>query len=115
MARRTVQQLEDHPNLSEVLEVLAHLAHIGEQDLLVLAESWTNNGMIAAGRDRALSPDSPLVLEVLAAFEAGAGLFQDDLVGQAAYVTVDPATTTTALKAVRDAIAGAYARHVLSK
>jgi hypothetical protein len=115
MARRTVQQLEDHPNLAEVLEVLAHLAHIGDQDLLVLAESWTNNGMIAAARDRALSPDSPLVLEVLAAFEAVAELFQDDLVGEAAYVTVDPATTTTALKAVRDAIAAAYGRPVLSK
>src|SRR3954451_11734563 len=115
MARRTVQQLEDHPNLSEVLEVLAHLAHIGDQDLLVLAESWTNSSMIAAARDRALSPDSPLVLEVLAAFEAVAELFQEDLAGEAAYVTVDPAITTTALKAVRDAIAAAYARPVLSR
>src|SRR3954462_7471213 len=115
MARRTVQQLEDHPNLSEVLEVLAHLAHIGDEDLVVLADSWTNNGMIAAARDRALSPDSPLVLEVLAAFEAVAELFQEDLVGEAAYVTVDPVVTATALKAVRDAIAGAYAKPVLSK
>jgi hypothetical protein len=115
MARRTVQQLEEHPNLSEVLGVLAQLAHIGDRDLTVLAEAWTNNGMIAAARDRALHPDSPLVLEVLAAFEAVAELFEDDLAGEAAYVTVDPSVTVTALKAVRDAIAGAYARPVLNK
>ena len=115
MARRTVQELEDHPNLSEIVEVLAHLAHVGDRDLTVLAEHWTNNGMIAAARDRALGPDSPLVLEVLAAFEAVAELFSDDLAGEAAYVTVDPSVTITALKAVRDAIAGAYARPVLTK
>jgi hypothetical protein len=115
MARRTVQQLEDHPNLTEILGVLAQLAHIGDQDLTVLAEAWTNNSMIAAARDRALAPDSPLVLEVLAAFEAVAELFSEDLAGEAAYVTVDPSVTVTALKAVRDAIAGAYAKPVLSK
>jgi len=115
MPRRTVQHLEEHPNLSEILGVLAHLAHIGDQDLTVLAEAWTNNSSIAAARDRALHPDSPLVLEVLAAFEAVAELFSDDLAGEAAYVTVDPSVTVTALKAVRDAIAGAYAKPVLSK
>jgi hypothetical protein len=115
MARRTVHTLEEHPNLSEVVEVLANLAHIGDRDLTVMAEAWSNNGMIAAARDRALDPESPLVLEVLAAFEAVAELFSDDLAGEAAYVTVDPTVTVTALKAVRDAIAGAYARPVLSK
>jgi hypothetical protein len=115
MPRRTVQHLEEHPNLPEILGVLAQLAHIGDQDLTELAEAWTNNGMIAAARDRALAPDSPLVLEVLAAFEAVAELFSDDLAGEAAYVTVDPSVTITALKAVRDAIAGAYARPALSK
>jgi hypothetical protein len=115
MARRTVLTLEEHPNLTEIVEVLAHLAHVGDRDLTVLAEAWTNNGMIAAARDRALAPESPLVLEVLAAFEAVAELFSEDLAGEAAYVTVDPGVTVTALKAVRDAIAGAYARPVLSK
>ena len=115
MARRTVQQLEEHPNLSEILGVLAHLAHIGDDDLTVLAEAWTNNSTIAAARDRALHPDSPLVLEVLAAFEAVAELFSEDLAGEAAYVTIDPTVTVTALKAVRDAIAAAYARPVLAK
>ncbi|MFN2539038.1 MAG: hypothetical protein ABR549_12955 [Mycobacteriales bacterium] len=115
MARRTVQELEQHPNLTEIVEVLAHLAHVGDRDLTILAETWTNNGMIAVARDRALAPDSPLVLEVLAAFEAVAELFEEDLAGEAAYVTVDPSVTVTALKAVRDAIAAVYARPVLSK
>jgi len=115
MARRPVHSLEEHPNLSEIVEVLAHLAHVEDSDLTTMAEAWANNGMIAAARDRALAPDSPLVLEVLASFEAVAELFYDDITGEAAYVTVDPQVAVTALKAVRDAIAGAYARPVLSK
>ena len=114
MPKRPILTLEDHPNLREVLSVLAQLAHIGDADLPVLAARWTNKATVAAARDRALSPDSPLVLEVLAAFEAVAHLFEDDLAG-ADYVTVDPSVTTTALKAVRDAIAGAYAQPVLSR
>jgi hypothetical protein len=115
MARRTVDRLEDHPNLGDILGVLAQLAHVADRDLPLLADAWTNNSAVAAARDRALSPDSPLVLEVLAAFEAVAALFEDDLRGEAAYLTVDPTITSTALKAVRDAIAGSYARPVLSR
>jgi hypothetical protein len=116
MARKdTVDRLEDHPNLPEILGVLAQLAHVADSDLPLLAGAWTNSATVAQARDRALSPDSPLVLEVLAAFEAVAALFEDDLRGEAAYVTVDPAVTTTALKAVRDAIAASYARPILSR
>ena len=112
MTRRTtaIARLEEHPNLAEVLGVLAQLAHVGDADLPRLAEAWTNNSAVAEARDKALSPDSPLVLEALAAFEALTSLFEDDLAGEAAYVTVDPAVTSTALKAIRDAIAGAYAQ-----
>ncbi len=116
MPRRTfVTTLEEHPNLEEVLGVLAQLAHIADRDLPALAEAWSNNVSVAEARDRALSPDSPLVLEALAAFEALGSLFEDDLAGEAAYVAVDPSVTSTALKAVRDAIAGAYARPALSR
>jgi hypothetical protein len=116
MPRRTfIRALEEHPNLEEVLSVLAQLAHVTDGDLPQLADAWSNNAEVAGARDRALSPDSPLVLEVLAAFEALGSLFEDDLVGEAAYVTVDPAVTSTALKAVRDAIAGAYAQPALTK
>ncbi len=108
-----IARLADHPNLDEILGVLAQLAHIRDDDVPRLAGAWANNPVVAAARDRALSPDSPLVLEVLAAFEAVAAVFEDDLRGEAAYVTVNPAITTTALKAVRDAIAGSYARPVL--
>jgi hypothetical protein len=54
------------------------------------------------------------VLEVLACFEAVVALFDDDLRGEADYVEVPVPMTITALKAVRDAIAAAYARPVLS-
>jgi hypothetical protein len=117
MARRAVvvERLEDHPNLSEVLGVLAQLAHIGDDDLPRLAAAWTNTVSVAAARDAALSPDSPLVCEVLAAFDALAALFADDLAGEASYLVVEPAVVSTALKAVRDAIAGAYARPILNR
>jgi hypothetical protein len=114
--RRTViTSLEDHPNLPEILGVLAQLPHIADADLPVLAESWHNTVTVADARAHALLPDSPLVLEVLACFEAVVALFDDDLTGEADYVTVPTATTHTALKAVRDAIAAAYARPLLSR
>jgi hypothetical protein len=110
-----VQRLEEHPNLTAILGVLAQLAHIGDDDLPRLAEGWVNTPSIAQARDRALAPDSPLVVEVLAAFDAVSALFVDDLVGEASYVTVDPRVTSMALKTVRDAIAAVYARPVLSR
>lgn len=117
MARRTacITSLEEHPNLSEILGVLAQLAHVSDRELPRLAAAWTNTVAVAEARDRALSPDSPLVCEVLAAFEAVSALFEDDLRGEAPYLTVDPQIAVRALKAVRDAIAATYARPVLSR
>jgi hypothetical protein len=117
MTRRTstISVLEDHPNLSEILGILAQLAHIRDDELPALATAWNNTVALAEARDRALSPDSPLVLEVLSAFEALGALFDDDIRGEAAYVTVASDVTTTALKAVRDAIAAAYAKPILPR
>jgi hypothetical protein len=118
MARRaggTIGLLEEHPNLPEILGVLAQLAHIRDDELPHLASAWCNTIGVAEARDRALSPDSPLVLEALAAFEAVSALFDDDLRGEAGYITVGCDVTTTALKAVRDAIAASYAKPCLSR
>ena len=116
MARSvTVARLEEHPNLSQVLGVLAQLAHIRDEQLVELADSWVNSPALAAARDRALRPDCPLVVEVLAAFDALSALFADDLVGEADYLVIDASVTVRALKAVRDAIAAVYARPVLSR
>ena len=117
MARRTamVERLEDHPNLVEVLGVLAQLAHIADDDLPRLADSWTNTVAVASARDRALSPESPLVCEVLAAFDALSALFADDLAGEASYLVVEAGVVSTALKAVRDALAAVYARPILTR
>lgn len=110
-----VRRLEDHPNLPEVLGVLAQLTHIGDAHLTALADAWVNSPALSQARDRALGPESPLVLDVLGAFDALSELFADDLRGEAEYVVVDCAVTVRALKAVRDALAGAYARPTLSK
>jgi hypothetical protein len=110
-----VQRLEEHPNLTAILGVLAQLAHVSDDDLPRLAEAWVNSPAIAQARDRALAPDSPLVVEVLAAFDAVSSLFAEDLLGEASYVTIDPRVTMMALKTVRDAIAAVYARPVLSR
>jgi hypothetical protein len=117
MSRRgtSISMLEEHPNLTEILGVLAQLAHIRDADLPRLADAWNNTVAVAEARDRALSPDSPLVLEALSAFEAVGALFDDDIRGEAAYVTVASDVTTTALKAVRDAIAASYAKPILSR
>lgn len=116
MARRriaTIETLDTHPNLPEILGVLAQLPHISDRDLTRLAAAWHNTVALAEARARALDPDCPLVLEVLAAFEAVQALFDDD---EDQYDgSADKQTVTVALKAIRDAIAAAYARPVLSR
>ncbi|MDQ1725052.1 MAG: hypothetical protein QOG52_2080 [Frankiaceae bacterium] len=113
--RAVITSLEDHPNLPEILGVLAQLPHIADHDLPQLADAWHNTVAVADARAHALLPDSPLVLEVLACFEAVVALFDDDLTGDADYITVPTDVTNTALKAVRDAIAAAYARPLLTR
>jgi hypothetical protein len=113
--RATIDTLEQHPNIDEILGVLSTLPYVGDAEIPRLAAGWKNSAHLATARSRALSPDSPLVVEVLACFEAVIALFDDDLAGEADYVTVDPAVTTTALKAVRDAIAAAYAKPLLTR
>jgi hypothetical protein len=118
MARRRIAaivSLDEHPNLPEILGVLAQLAHISDTDLSRLGKAWHNTVFLAEARARALDPETPLVLEVLAAFEAVQSLFADDVSGEPDYVSVEPETATLALKAIRDAIAAAYARPVLSR
>lgn len=113
--RPAVTRLEEHPNLPEILGILGQLAHIPDSDLPRLAAGWCNSPSLAAARDKALAPDSPLVIEVLAAFDALGALFADDVLGEASYLTVAPGVTVRALKGVRDAIAAAYARPTLSR
>lgn len=118
MARRrtaVVESLDEHPNLPEILGVLAQLPHITDSDLARLAGAWHNTVGLAEARARALDPDCPLILEVLAAFEAVQSLFADDVDGELDYLEVDSEVVTVALKAIRDAIAAAYARPVLSR
>lgn len=113
--RRQIRSLDEHPNLDEVLGVLALLPALDDAALHALALRWENTVLVADARAKALTPDSPLILEVLSAFDAVSALYADDLHGQAEYVTLDPATTSLGLKAVRDAVAAAYARPVLSR
>src|SRR3954467_14535776 len=118
MARKRttdIVSLDDHPNLPEILGVLAQLPHVTDSDLPRLAKAWHNTVFLAEARGRALSPDSPLVLEVLAAFEAVQALFADDLSGEEDFLSVEPEIASVALKAIRDAIAASYARPVLSR
>ncbi|MGF7239399.1 MAG: hypothetical protein ACQSGP_31245 [Frankia sp.] len=113
--RYGIARLEEHPNLRGILAVLARLAHITDDEVVALARTWRNTPHIAAARDKALSPDSPLIIEVLAAFDALSALYADDLDGTVEYVTVPSEVTTVALKAIRDAIAAAYARPALTR
>ncbi len=111
----TIDRLEEHPNLPAILGVLAQLPHISDADLPKLAAAWRNTASVAEARRRALTPDSPLVIEVLAAFDAISALFADDIAGDSDYIKIDPTVTIVALKAVRDAVAATYARPTLSR
>jgi hypothetical protein len=118
MARRRIApivSLDDHPNLPEIMGVLAQLAHVTDGDLERIADGWNNTVFLAEARARALEPDSPLVLEVLSAFDAVEALFADDLSGDHDYVEVEPEIASVGLKGIRDAIAAAYARPILTR
>ena len=110
----TISNTETHPYCAEILGVLAQIVHLDDDGLRRLALAWRDTPDVARARDKALQPDTPLILEVLAAFDSVAGLFAEDLAGTAPYITLPAPTTALALKAVRDAVAAAYARPVLS-
>ncbi|HEU0132659.1 MAG TPA: hypothetical protein VFQ85_16870 [Mycobacteriales bacterium] len=110
----TITSTETHPHCAEILGVLAQIVHLDDEGLRRLALAWQDTADVSRARDKALQPDTPLILEVLSAFDSLAGLFADDLAGTAAYITLPAPTTALALKAVRDAIAAAYARPVLT-
>lgn len=112
MARRWIERLDEHPNLAEITAIVGRLPHVADDDLPRLADAWVNTHPVAAARDNALRPDSPLVCEVLAVFDAVQDLWADDLVGR---TPLNQAMVTTALKAIRDAVAGAYARPSISR
>jgi hypothetical protein len=115
--RRTatdIAALDAHPNASEIRGILSRLPCIADDDLSALAAAWHNTTQLAEARRRALEPDSPLVIEVLECFETAQALFVEELYGDADYLCVDADIASTALKAIRDAIAAAYARPILT-
>ena len=87
-------RLEDHPNLADDPwgpgPAPAHPRRRA-------GRRWPPPGATASRWPRPAArrcrPDSPLVMEVLAAFDALADLFADDLAGDADFVAVDPQVT----------------------
>jgi hypothetical protein len=112
---RPISSLAEHPNAAEVRAVLARIPEMTDTQLEHLAGSWHDTPELATARDRALSADSPLVLDVLAAFEAVDDLFADDLAGRPWAAPLPRTRVRLALKAVRDALAAAYAQPVLTR
>ncbi|MBV9485174.1 MAG: hypothetical protein JO246_03885 [Frankiaceae bacterium] len=111
--------LDAHPNAPEIRGILSRLPCVTDGELEALADAWHNTTLLAEARRRSLEPDSPLVVEVLTCFETAQSLFAPeihaaDLAGDDGFLTVDPDVVSTALKAMRDAIAAAYAQPILT-
>lgn len=90
--------------------MLARLPTIEDDDLRRLAAAWRNSRRAAVARAAALSPDAPLVVDLLSAFETVSAAFAEDLDGTAPDTTTSPEVTRRALNAVRDVLAAAFAR-----
>lgn len=119
-ASRWVSSLDLHPNLAEILGILGQLPRLTSRDMACLAQGWRDTTFVHLARARALGPDTPLVLEVLAKFEHVDRVFREELSNDflgddGAATAVKPQVAKHALHAVRDAIAAAYARPVLSR
>jgi hypothetical protein len=113
VAATTFRTLTEHPNASVIRDVIARVPQISDRQLVALAETWRDSLEIASARAAALAADGPLVIDALAAFDAVAEVFADDLAGKPWAAPVQRSVVRIALKAVRDAIAAAYARPVL--
>jgi hypothetical protein len=109
-----ISTLDGHPNALEILSITSQLPCITDLALAELAAAWQNTSELAEARRHALEPDSPLVFDALAAFETVQVIFAEEIRGGEDYLTVEPEVASNALKAVRDAIAGAYARPVIT-
>ncbi|HVS69448.1 MAG TPA: hypothetical protein VHE56_12915 [Mycobacteriales bacterium] len=109
-----ISTLDGHPNALEILSITSQLPCITDLALAELAGAWQNTSELAEARRHALEPDSPLVFDALAAFETVQVIFAEEIRGGEDYLAVEPEVASTALKAVRDAIAGAYARPVIT-
>ncbi len=119
-ASRWVTSLDLHPNLAEILGVLSQLPQLTTRDMTSLAQGWRDTSFLHSARAHALGPDTPLVLEVLARFEHVDRFFREELSldflgDDFAATAVKPQVVKHALHAVRDAIAAAYARPILSR
>jgi hypothetical protein len=114
-----VSCLDEHPNIHEILSILARVPQLTDHEIARLANGWRDNSFLASARNRALSPTSPLIIEVLAAFDRVDAVFFDQLddLADAANSSTGSAARTlnTALKAIRDALAAAYARPILRR
>ncbi|HEY8729574.1 MAG TPA: hypothetical protein VIL94_08310 [Acidothermaceae bacterium] len=121
---RAISSLDLHPNLAEILGILNRMQRLTIAEIATLAGHWRDTAFVAHARGRALAPDSPLVIEVLSAFDRVDTSFYEDfdliaadeIVGSdGSSTTVKPQVGSTALKAIRDAVAAAYARPVLPR
>lgn len=129
--RSLVVSLDRHPNVAEIVAILSRVPRLTTPEVAMLAYAWRDTSVVASARDRALAPDAPLVIEVLDAFDRVDAVFDDELTGRAlggfmgetiepftadgAATVLKPAIVNVALKAVRDAIAAAYARPILRR
>ncbi len=109
-----ISTLDAHPNMLEILSITSQLGAITDLALAELAGAWQNTSELAEARRHALEPDSPLVFDALTAFETVQVIFAEEIRGGEDYLTVEPEVASTALKAIRDAIAGAYARPAIT-
>lgn len=108
--RRPVTDLGRHPNLEEITGIVGQIPLLGDDDLRLLGEVWTNTTEVAGARARALDPDCPLVVDVLRTFDSISATFHDTL-----SASDDPDVASIGLKALRDAVAGAFARPNLTR
>lgn len=108
--RRPVTELVRHPNLEEITGIVGQIPLLGTDDLYLLGEVWANTAEVANARSRALGPECPLVVDVLRTFESISRSFHEPVAD-----TEDPEQAGNGLKALRDAVAGAFARPSLTR
>lgn len=107
---RPVTELVQHPNLEEITGIVGQIPLLGADDLYLLGEVWTNTTEVANARNRALDPDCPLVVDVLRTFDSISDTFRQTVAD-----ADDTQVAGAGLKALRDAVAGSFAKPALNR
>ena len=114
-APSVITSLTDHPNVHEICGIIMQIDGLSEGDLQVLSRNWRSSSIAGEARDRALTLDTPLIIQLLATMsDVNKELLPADPV-LSRFAHVDNVLVKAARNAIFDALAAEFAQPVIAE